>query len=43
MAEPSDTGPGAGQPFLTEPQRGMRALVLGAILGAVLALLGRRH
>jgi hypothetical protein len=28
--------------FLTERQRGMRAAVLGVVLGLVLALLGRR-
>jgi hypothetical protein len=29
--------------FLTEWQRGMRAAVLGAVFGLVLALLGRRR
>jgi hypothetical protein len=38
MAEPM--GP---QPFLTETERGIRAAILGAILGLILALFGRRR
>jgi hypothetical protein len=38
MAEPTDPS----EPFLTETQRGVRAAILGAILGLVLALFGRR-
>jgi len=34
---------GHGEPFLTEQQRGIRAAVLGAVFGLVLALLGRRR
>jgi len=30
-------------PFLTEYQRGARAAILGAVLGVVLVLLGRRR
>jgi hypothetical protein len=29
--------------FLTEYERGMRAAILGVVLGAVLVLLGRRR
>jgi hypothetical protein len=31
------------QPYLSERQRGVRAVVLGAVFGAVLALIGRRR
>jgi hypothetical protein len=31
------------RPFLTETERGMRAAILGAILGLVLAVLTRRR
>jgi hypothetical protein len=34
---------GASERFLTERQRGMRAAVLGAVFGLVLALLRRRR
>jgi hypothetical protein len=34
---------GASERFWTERQRGMRAAVLGAAFGLVLALLGRRR
>lgn len=34
---------GHGERFLTEQQRGIRAAVLGAVFGLVLALLGRRR
>ena len=32
-----------GPTFLTEYERGVRAAILGAVLGVVLALLGRRR
>jgi hypothetical protein len=32
-----------GQRFLTETERGVRAAILGAILGLVLALFSRRR
>ena len=40
QAEGPDTEP---ESFLTEYQRGMRAAALGAALGVLLALLGRRR
>jgi hypothetical protein len=33
---------GAPAPFITEPQRAIRAIVVGLVLGAVLAALARR-
>ena len=39
-AEGSNT---ESESFLTEYQRGMRAAILGAILGVILALLARRR
>lgn len=41
MDGPAETS--AEQPFLSEYERGMRAAILGAVLGIVLALLGRRR
>jgi hypothetical protein len=35
-------GSGAPAPFLTEQQRAIRAVVVGLVLGAVLAALARR-
>ena len=35
--------PATAHTFLTEYQRGARAAILGAALGVVLALLGRRR
>ncbi|MEP6758031.1 MAG: hypothetical protein ABJB55_02435 [Actinomycetota bacterium] len=32
-----------GEPYLSEWHRGMRAALLGALFGVVLALLGRRR
>jgi hypothetical protein len=35
--------PALGRPYLTEIERGARATVLGALLGIVLAIVGRRR
>jgi hypothetical protein len=42
MDGPVET-PAAEQPFLTEYARGARAAILGAVLGVLLAVLGRRR